>query len=149
MNGLTNTYVLNLCRKLKLPVVGVFSCDQIEKVPVNKFAIINLDKSYNKGTHFVVIWNKNSTFHYFDPLGFQCYNEDVIDFFLKNNKSITFNSIPYQSVNSTFCGYFCVAYIINNSSDKHVSLESIMSRQLAKNDQNVVNFIVDYIKTKL
>lgn len=146
MEGLSNEYIFSLCKKLKLPVVGVFPCDKIKKIPLNHFAIINLDKSYKQGSHFVVISNNSRDFYYFDPLGFKCFNVDILNFFLKNNKGVVNNDTPFQSLESNFCGYFCVAHIISEAKKSERPL--FLSDQLFENDTRVVQYIIDYIKTK-
>lgn len=148
MEGLSNTYVHSLCKKLNLPVVGVFSCDKIKKVPINHFAIINLDKARRPGTHFVVIKNGETCFEYFDPLGFQCYNVDILNYFLKNNKGMVYNETPFQALHSNFCGYFCIAHVINETRNKFAPPLKY-SDQLFENDARVVNYIVQYINKTL
>ena len=94
-------------------------------------AIINLDTSDRRGTHWLAIYQKNNTgkVYFFDSFGVVAFPE-VYSFVRtvwgkKAARSMTSNSLVYQNNNSSLCGYYCMAFILSKA--KGFSLARLLS----------------------
>ena len=92
----------------------------LEIIYINKIKdrayIINLDKHYDIGTHWVALWvNNNAT--YFDSFGVELIPKEIKAFIIRplsfamQNKNIITNIFRIQAYNSIMCGYFCMGFI--------------------------------------
>lgn len=87
---------------------GVFACDRIpRRMTPRRWIVVNLDPSYMKGSHWVVLGKGE----YFDPLGLPPKNRDVLDA-LRRDRRFWVNSMPLQSALTTVCGHYCIYYIL-------------------------------------
>lgn len=116
MNGITNIFIESVLSTRSKYFKGVFSANSIDPLLKNQncFSIIcNLDNLGNKGTHFISIICFPRFVIYIDPLGFPCTVE-TINIFLKTlNKPIYFNLTQIQSINSKFCGFFGILFVLH------------------------------------
>jgi len=68
---LSNYEIIKLCYKLKINLNGIYAKDELENINLeNGFYIINLDHSYNQGTHWTCFGINNFEHCYFDSFGF-------------------------------------------------------------------------------
>lgn len=106
---LSNTDIEEICDSLKLPLVGVFSKNKLPQVRHIGSYYINLqDEEDGNGTHWT--WFRifeNGKAVYFDSFGFQL-PEDIKEF-LKPFAPIPYNNRQIQDINSSYCGWFCLA----------------------------------------
>lgn len=77
-------------------------------------AIVNLDSSRNKGTHWVAYIKKGNLVHYFDSFGNLKPPRELADYFGPGVK-ILYNNDPYQTYNQSNCGHICLSFLYNNS----------------------------------
>jgi hypothetical protein len=152
MYGLTNEYVENLGKKIcGKHFLGTFPCDILPKCRrKEKFSlIINLSKHNTNGSHFIAIFADNNIFLFFDPLGNTCTNKDILNFIHVNrkNRKLKQKFAKIQSENSIFCGYFCLAFLLNFETKKSFKyFFNIFDRKnLDRNDNIVVEFIQNNI----
>ena len=121
MSGTTsNIQLINLCKYLKIHLVGVFMKDMLPALPSNGFYIINLQNSDCEGTHWTSLILDDRNALYVDSYGMPPSIE-VEDFIRKSNprRIYGYNTTHYQSLHSTNCGFFCVFlfnYIKNSKS---------------------------------
>ena len=134
--------------------MGVFSKD---KLPKKKYkGLINLDDYANGGTHWTCFSTLDDNVCYYDsygkppPVSVDNYIKWVTD----TNKYFT-NQIQVQSLNSTYCGWFCVCvlYIILNkkgSIRKKIDVfnDHFNSDDLNSNYQKLLAFFQKLIKWK-
>ena len=135
--GLTNFQLYDYVKKLQIPNFrGVFMTDTL---PVNpkqvECAIVNLNRSYEKGSHWVCYVKMDKKRIYFDSFG-----QDVpieISRYLKTanefkNKStvIARNTDVVQRFNTHVCGHLCL-----------VVLTSLMREHLTC--QQTIDFLID------
>jgi hypothetical protein len=125
--GITTNYdLIEICDKLKIPLVGVFSKDELKRKNGKVLGggyIINL-KSSNDGEGEVGHWtafyiSPNGNTCYFDPFGFE-YPKEVYKYLKKN---IPYSDKHIQNINSGVCGYYCIAflhYMYKNQSKKNM-----------------------------
>lgn len=106
---LTNFEIIKICKYHNLPIIGVFMKDELNFIKKDGNYIINLDSSYNNGTHWVcLVVNGNRNF-YFDSFGCVPPTE-VVNFI--NNK-YAFNNWIIQDLKSSNCGFFCIGLFLH------------------------------------
>lgn len=77
-------------------------------------AIINLDSSKQKGTHWVAYFKKGHIIEYFDPIGNLPPPRELYSY-IKNKGKIYYNTQRYQNLKANDCGYHCFLFIKNKS----------------------------------
>ena len=115
----SNYELLNICEKLKIPLVGIYSKDQIPKELSNGGYIINLQDLYdketgekNEGTHWTGLYVfKNNQAIYFDSFGFPPPNI-IVQLLKKQNIKCQINLKEIQNINSSTCGKYVIAFLI-------------------------------------
>lgn len=123
--GLTGDFIDSFLILYGVPnFMGVFSSDTI---PVGKCKnrscysmIVNMSKQNEQGTHWIAIIVHKNMAIYFDSLSLpnaRLYKRLIENIFPKLNiYSVLKNEIPIQSLQSTFCGFYCIYAIIYFSS---------------------------------
>jgi hypothetical protein len=131
---LSNIDIERLAEKLDLPIIGVFSKDDLPKNrEVGSYYINMQNKDDGDGTHWVlakiycdeereenkVRFGKDLVCNalYFDPFGIDMPKE--VKEFLKPFAPIPWNNRQIQSINTTQCGWYCLYcdYYLENESD--------------------------------
>ena len=144
-NELSNFDLINIINKFKLDYCfgGVYSKDQMPELQRDKFYIINLqDHDEGNGTHWTVFYyNKPLESIYFDSYGFIA-PIDVED----KIKPYIFNDADIQDMDSSACGYFCVAFIkfLHNKINKKEAYKAFLSlykHHPSKNDKILYNLL--------
>jgi len=106
-NELSNFEIQNYLKNYKR-FVGCFSKDKLPKLKNNHYYIINLQHSKDGGgTHWTCFYVFSPNYIlYMDPYGYPPPEEldDKIQFIKWNDK-------PIQDIDSSACGYFCIAFI--------------------------------------
>jgi hypothetical protein len=135
----------------KIPIVNkqslkITSIDEIpSEIKEKHFVISNLSPSNEAGSHWItLIRSEKDTLEIFNSLGMNSI--DRLQPYLKVTKKINviFNEQPFQSNESTSCGFFCIYFIVNrilnlDMSFEHI-LEHIFSTDCQINENKVVNF---------
>lgn len=135
----------------KIPIVNkqflkITSIDEIPKeIKEKHFIISNLSPSNEVGSHWItIIRSEKDTLEIFNSLGMNSI--DRLQPYLKLTKKVNviFNEQPFQSNESTSCGFFCIYFIVHrilnlDMSFEHV-LEHIFSKDCQINENKVVNF---------
>jgi hypothetical protein len=144
-NQLTNHELENIIKDFKLDYCfgGVFSKDQLPQLKRDTFYIVNLqDSDDGGGTHWTAFYyNKLLESFYWDSYGFIAPT-DV-------EEKITpyeFNNSEIQDMDSSACGYFCVAFIkiLHNKVNKKEAYKAFLSlfkHHPAKNDKILHNLL--------
>jgi hypothetical protein len=102
-NELTNTDLQQLVKHYKIKNYhGAFVDDRMPYKLLNGFYIINLDGH----SHWTVLLKDKKDFFYFDSYGFVA-SEEVEE---QINEYI-YSDIDLQDINSTSCGWFCIAWM--------------------------------------
>jgi len=112
--GITTNYDLfEICEKLNIPLVGIFSKDELKRKNgkiVSGNYILNLKSSNNSDEvgHWVALYiHDDGKASYMDPFGFD-YPKEVKKYMGRN---IPYNSKTIQNIQSGVCGYFCIAFL--------------------------------------
>jgi hypothetical protein len=119
MKALSNEDIYKILNKHNLPIVGIYSKDELPKDLKNGWYIINLENSNDgSGTHWTC-FKKGVINLYFDSFGF-IFPEEVKE----RLTNITYNHKEIQNINSIMCGYFCIALI--NEMEKSVIKDDLL-----------------------
>jgi hypothetical protein len=125
---LSNFDIERICRKLDLPIVGVYSKDKLPSDKKIGSYYVNLqDSNEGDGTHWtmfkiysddereienITTTKKGERVHrvgalYFDPFGVDMPKE--VSDFLAAFKPIPYNTRQIQGIRQTECGWYCIA----------------------------------------
>ena len=144
--GLTNDYLENICRKIiGSSFIGVYPCDVHPKARKKNFSIIfNTGDQHSKGEHFVALSVSNKKIFYFDPFGEKPTNHDILSFIFKLNLPLTWNTKKIQHETSSFCGFYCLAYLYSEKKKIPFSrfTNLFSTNDLKKNDKTVIEFLM-------
>ena len=119
-NELTDVEIEEILDKMKVSNFnGIYARDELTKEDMEKgFYIFNLDSEEGPGTHWVAVYY-DDVFPsiYCDSFGFPppIEIEQLITPYIYNKKQI-------QDINSSSCGYFCIAFIdfLNDNKRRNV-----------------------------
>ena len=130
--GLTNLDLMRYASILRIPYFrGVFMRDELPKVDRQiECAIVNLNRSYEMGSHWVCYVRNQNDRIYFDsfgqitPLELQDYLKTPKEF--KTKKAvIQRNSDVVQRPNSHVCGHLCLV-VLTSLMREHLSYQNIL-----------------------
>lgn len=121
--------------------LGCFSRDTIPKLEYKKrwSMIVNLNKSTQPGSHWVALYNNPNHKHqyYFDSFGAPPPIEIER---LKLFKPIAYNVSQIQDLNSSACGYYCIAFIEWLDDDKpYINFIYKFDQDFADDDAGINN----------
>ena len=116
MSSLSNLDIISYVEKANIPSFrGVYNLDSLPKTGVLKHecAVVNLDNSLGKGTHWVCYFKDLKKRIYFDSFGQVTPKEIQIylktkDELKRNSAVIQRNTDIVQHINSTNCGQLCL-----------------------------------------
>lgn len=146
MDGLTNCYVDSVCHwLLKHKFLCVKSYDKFplqirSQKPCS--LIINLSSSHEPGSHFVCIYITKKTVEYMDSYGLPPFRSRIQNFIKKLSKKrkYIFNNKCIQPMDSFFCGFYCIGFLISKDKKKTMNQFQKMFNNV-DNDQTIINFI--------
>lgn len=148
-NGLTDGELVRLLRADHKFVGKVYMKDELpDTLERNKWYIINMENSYDgDGTHWVCFKtpSRKEPMIYFDPLIGGDPPIEVLEHAKKSG--VEFHMMEIENVNSTACGWFCVACILSDkgagSSLVHFKrFISHFSKDTERNDLILHNLLV-------
>lgn len=145
--GLTNAYLEKITSIfINKNFVGVFPCNIHIKPNKKNFSIIFNTGEYNTdGEHFVAIKFFTDKIIYFDSFGEKPTNKNILKFINTNkkNRRILWNSTKIQDDSSSFCGFYCLAFLLSVKRkmpfNRFINLFSIQNKK--ENDVKVIKFI--------
>ena len=107
MNALSNVDIMDILNKYNISIGGIFSKDNIPKLIVDKFYIINMQNSTEgHGTHWVCFYYNGIDNLYWDSFGFNCPKEieyKIIKY--------SYSKKDIQDIDSSSCGFYVIAFI--------------------------------------
>lgn len=110
-NGNTTSanQLLDLCTRLRLPITGIYACDEKHKTFKNNTCfIINTDRKGQAGIHWVAGINFKGHTYLYDSFG----RSNLIFPSLRNRKLIYTNPDKEQLEYQTDCGQRCIASLL-------------------------------------
>ena len=146
---LSNLYIEEILKHVNR-FLGVFSSDNAIKMrKAGECLIINFDKQGEPGSHFVSLYMKsNNHCIYFDPLNLPIIPIEIYNYLSNRDFNITNCSLDIQSFESTYCGFYCMLFIIcNKISFKYwVSTVKKFKSRSKKNDSKCIKYLCSAIK---
>lgn len=114
---------------------GVFPVDQVPKLKRQKIYIVNLDKSYEPGSHWVGIQTLEMPNYvtYFDPFG-SLPPKEIISKLLQAGNEVWYSNQPVQSPLSQYCGYHVL--MVSLLMARGFSLQEILTHGYLAQDQD-------------
>ena len=137
-NTLSNKDIDEILKNYKIKYNGIFSKDELPNKLLNGFYVINMQSSKDgHGTHWTALFKINDGYSlYFDAFGFPS-PQDVVD----KLHDYDYNHKDIQNINSSSCGYYCIAFIkfMNSHSNNPIkafdTFISLFSKDTNKNEQ--------------
>lgn len=130
--------------------LGCFAQDELKNLKICSlpvFLVVNFDHSYSTGTHWVALYITKRRLEIFDPLGFNTLRWPNIPHFLLDflhkfsvHRRI-FISKEIQPYTSTFCGFYCIFFILYRCNHTFNNCNNFFSPKLYKNDKILTNFL--------
>lgn len=129
MSETTNFQLIRAAKKYGIPLIAVCFKDElkyIRNLTKRSGYIINLANSNQEGTHWVALWvasaiadRKVTEAFYFDSFGIVPPIE--VRQFAKRcgAKTLKYNTEQIQSINSGWCGEYCLDFLYFMSHSKH------------------------------
>jgi hypothetical protein len=112
---LTNYDLSDKCKKLGIPLVGIYCKDQLPYTRKDGCYIINMQDNEdvngneNPGTHWVSAIINNKQACYFDAFG--CVPPRNVQEFLAPYKPFPYNTKEIQNIMSEVCGWYCIYFL--------------------------------------
>ena len=136
--GLSSIYIENVLSSMGLKrFAGVYASDKIphELISRESFSIcLNLDKSTESGSHWVVVLKKGTQLFYIDSLGLGVYNNDIHQFLKLFKGPILINDTSIQSTSSPCCGFYAIFFCMMLECP-HVTFQAFKPEPVFENDQ--------------
>ncbi len=98
--------IINRIPLLKYKYIGSVPADNIPRLQKNTFAIVNTDLSFEEGTHWILIANKNGKFYYADSMGQPLEVYENIKLPYKNIQRLVYTQLQ----NLALCGQYCIYF---------------------------------------
>lgn len=99
-------------KMLSQKFIGVYPSDKIPTLKNNEYAILNLDKSNESGSHWVSIAKKGNKTHFYDSFGRKDINIIKSLTYSGNGKIINTENDAEQKIQELNCGARCIAWLI-------------------------------------
>lgn len=141
----TNIDLLEISKKIGLPLIGVFTKDELQDIKKKDGNyILNLNNSDQSGSHWTCFCIEGNRTYYFDSFGFPAPKE-----LRRFNKDEYFYSDKQiQNINSTVCGYYCIAFLIYMNGSPRLSrfqqFLDMFSDDPKKNRKILADFLKPY-----
>ena len=115
MNSIEMTTIMKKHTATKNHYLGTFSLDNLpKKVEYPSCLIFNNQKSDQPGQHWIAIYfDKRENSEFFDSYGNGPDYYGIKDYLEKNSKRIVWNKKCIQSIDSVYCGFYCILYLIS------------------------------------
>ena len=103
---------------INLKITDIIMSDELKRIPArpDMNLIINLQKSTNDGTHWVLLMKKDKQCLYMDSFGVFPDNP-VVSWCKRHKLHLAYNSYIIQDLDSTQCGLFCFSLLLHVQSN--------------------------------
>lgn len=128
---------------------GVYPADHIPPSLTHRkrdfCIIVNLSELNFPGTHFVAIMKKKNSVLYFDSAGMPCFIPEICKFIATFKLPIKSLHKKLQSDQSVYCAFYTILFcLVHEGISKYVF--HTVKKELHKNDQLVVSYVVNAVK---
>lgn len=145
--------VINLHQGTKLAFDGIYAIDTYRKtkLPLHRFAIINLSRAAETGSHWICVYRSSKDLlEVMDSLGTSA--SFVQTHLVSRNMTSAFNQERLQPLRSDKCAKYCLYFLIerlgNHDQDYHEAMQLMFSSDCAVNDQRVEEFMVYWTRNQ-
>ena len=123
MNTLQITKIIQNDSITKNQYLGTFAFDKLPQiVRYPSCLIFNTHKSNQSGEHWLAIYyNKNKSCYFFDSMGFHPNHYNITEYLKSTSTFFTYNKKQIQGIFSTYCGYYCINFLLTRS--RNISLK--------------------------
>ena len=135
MNRLTDSDLIQILNSYNIKINGIYQKDKLPNKLLNGITIVNLQSSVKGfGTHWCAMYHSKECDLYYDAFGF-ISPEAIED---KINKSYYYNKRDIQNINSSSCGFYCIAFIkyIHHKKNKLEAFDKFISLFSGNTKQN-------------
>ena len=141
--GLSSNKLMSLLTKTR-NFIGVYPQDEVDKISVSSYPvslIVNLDSRELPGSHWLAIGLYAKRLEIFDSLGFKFFDWPGVPCHLLNflqkfsNGRKVYVSDQMQSLNSNFCGFYCLFYILFRNITSFSTIKSLFSSNFRNNNK--------------
>lgn len=149
--GLTGKEISNFFKRhpqIDKYFLGVFFVDQIPKIPVHFFCIVNTASSTDEtqvAHWFAVCRYSKKRYECFDSLG---TSEKYLQENLQFSGKVSFNSIRLQPKKSILCGAYAVTFLLFRCLNPELDFEEILNSYFyskpSKNESHVTKIYRDF-----
>ena len=121
-NGISNHYINSILKPTCPNFLGVYSSDNIPLQLLQLqhddtfFIVCNLSRVRESGSHFITIMCFPQYVLYIDSFGLPCTVKEIQSFLSKLKKQIFYNVQRVQAASSSFCGFFCILFVLHFNS---------------------------------
>jgi hypothetical protein len=119
---------------------GVYPIDLLPSTLVKPSKIvINLDKHYMPGSHWVAICFSDSGYaEYFDLYGLPPFKYEIITHLQRHSISCTFNRHRLQDLTLNVCGHYCCLYAYHKALGQSMTsfVDMLLPAHYTCNDKN-------------
>ena len=124
-------------------------CFPIDKLPLKITYpccfIVNNQKSNENGEHWVsIFYESNKTAVFFDSFGLSPKYYNLENYITSTSKSFSYNKIQLQSIFSSYCGYYCILFLLFKARNKSLNFIQKKFRDPISNDTLIKKFIKKY-----
>lgn len=109
---LTNQDLMRYARELGLRLRGVYMRDKLPSRPLkHEMAVVNLDDTTGRGTHWVCYRKQNNIVSYFDSFG-NLRPPDELRKYFGPGTHVRYNYKTYQRPDTVICGHLCLLFLV-------------------------------------
>ena len=114
----TNSDLYSIAIKLKIKLIGIYMKDEIPTDLKEGNYIINLQNSYENGSHWTCFIKDKNNVYYYDSFGI-VPPQNLFNIAVKNSLNLYYIDKHDQNLDATSCGWWCIAflYFMNNTKD--------------------------------
>lgn len=127
---------------MKIPLVNIISKDEIDAITKNGNYIVNLENHNQNGSHWTALCMSAKKCLYMDSFSMPP-PEKLFDYLEKKYKKVNYNRMEIQDMDSTYCGYFCIAFFkfMKNKNATLKGFQRLFSPDTKKNDGILADFL--------
>ena len=143
-NALSDREMLEILKSQNIEKNGIYMKDELPTKLRRGCYIVNLQSSsQGHGTHWVAFYYTPTFSYYYDSYGF------IAPLEIQNKiKPYAYNDKEIQDINSTACGYYCLAFVLVLLKNNHLerayqSFVNLFSKDTEKNDRILYNILYE------
>ena len=142
LTTLTNSDIYSICIKLKLKLNGIYMKDELKAPLAQGNYIINLQNHDENGSHWTCFIKDKNNIYYYDSFGV-VMPQNQYDIFRNESENIYYNTSDDQCIDSTSCGWWCIAFLYFMNTTKGPMLNRMKKFDKKFNKKNTIENEID------